>query len=457
MKNKHPLQMFTCKMIYYFFVFLSITLCASCMNPFAGSQWNGNEFDSNLPLIVIDTFGAAIIDEPKIPAYIEIFDNPGQRNNLSGKPAFAGDIGIEVRGQSSRHFPKKSYGFEIRDNNGEDMHVSILGLPAECDWILYGPYSDKSLLRNHLAYTLTNQTGNYASRTRFVELFFIEGYDAAYAGVYVLMEKIKRGPNRVDIAEPEPAQENKIFEISNTGGYILKIDKVDDGDGYFITRHDIRILYVYPPAGQITAAQQSRIKQYIDDFETTLVSDEFDHPERGYAAYIDTGSFIDYMLLREFFRDVDTYSFSTFMHKDREGKLKMGPVWDFNLGMGNCSFGYEGKSQGWEIDRKGANRNTFWWRRLLTDQNFKNKAIQRWRELRTGVLSMENIFSVIDNAVLLLDEAQQRNFERWPVLGIYVWPNTEPYPETYAGEITNLKTWITERAAWMDDNMCTID
>lgn len=446
--------------LYLLLLFLMLSLSISCMMPFAEQENGGGEepgeeerngFNSNLPLVIIDTFGEEIADEPKIPANMKIIHNPGDRNYICDAAEFDGRIGIEIRGRSSQRFPKKSYGFETWDEDDNDTNVSLLGFPEESDWILYGPYSDKSLLRNHLAYTLTNQAGHWASRTRFVEVLFKEEDDCSYQGVYVFMEKIKRGEYRVDIEKMEPAH-NAEPEI--TGGYILKIDK-DEDTPYFVTLHNIRIFYEYPKKEQITRSQQAWIEDYVNDFETALISDDFDSPQKGYARYIDVESFIDYMLLREFFRDVDTYVFSTFMHKDRQGKLKMGPVWDFNLAMGNCNYGYQGKTDGWELGRKAA-RRTFWWRSLLKDGSFMDRAVRRWQELRSGVLSIDNIFSIIDDAVLLLDEAQGRNFEQWPILGEYVWPNPEPYPQTFMEEIARLKRWLEERARWMDDNIHTL-
>jgi len=117
-----------------------------------------------------------------------------------GRTVFRGRIGIELRGQSSLRFPKKPYGFEVRDRAGDNRNVSLLGMPADDDWILYPPYSDKTLMRNVLAFTTARRLGGYASRTRLVELWL----DGGYRGVYVLMEKLKLHEDRVD--KPEPAQ-----------------------------------------------------------------------------------------------------------------------------------------------------------------------------------------------------------------------------------------------------------
>lgn len=447
-------------------IFITLIMFSACMMPMpdeGGEPASENEnpedegekregFNSNLPLVIINLWGGKIVKEPKIPAYMKIINNEWDRNYTCDMPRFEGRIGIEIRGSSSAGFPKKSYGFETWDGNDEDIDVSLLGFPAESDWILYGPYSDKSLIRNHLAFTLTRQTGCYASRTKFVELLFEEDDDYAYQGIYILMEKIKRNRYRVDISRLE-ASHNSEPEIS--GGYILKIDRRNNDDA-FRTDRNIEIVYVYPKTQFITEFQKTWIRDYINTFEASLFTDDFAHPVRGYAPYINTASFIDYILLREFFRDVDTYVLSTFMHKDRGGKLRMGPVWDFNLSMGNSNFGYRGKTEGWELVRRSGDPRACWFRRLLRDDSFKNRLIRRWGELRQDILSMKNIFSLIDDSIYLLDEARQRNFERWPILGQYVWPNPEPVAQTYEEEIDQLKTWLEQRAAWMDANIHTI-
>jgi len=166
-----------------------------------------------LPNIQINTYSAEIVDEPKIKGYLEIYqgDDKIEEHN----------IGIEIRGSSSQFFDKKSYGFETWDEEGEDLNVSLAGYPEEEDWILYGPYSDKSLIRNVLIYNLSNQIGRYATKTKLYNLTI----NNEFLGVYVLMEKIKRDKNRVDISK------NKSEDIS--GGYIIKIDKpTGDGDSF---------------------------------------------------------------------------------------------------------------------------------------------------------------------------------------------------------------------------------
>ena len=163
--------------------FIAIILCFNIHTLLAQSElMNG----TNLPIIIIDTKGAEILDDPKITADMKIIArNDGRKNYLNDNPSvYSGKIGIETRGQSSQYyFPKKSYGIELRNEAGSDTSVSLLNLPAESDWVLYSPYTDKTLIRNALIYELGNRTGQWAPHTRFCEVVFerpILGYLFTY-------------------------------------------------------------------------------------------------------------------------------------------------------------------------------------------------------------------------------------------------------------------------------------
>ena len=413
-------------------------------------------FTSNLPIVVIDTFGKWIRDEPKIPARMKIiYDKSSGRNTLNSQHIdFDGKIGIEIRGQTSQGFRKKQYGIETQDDQGNDKDVSLLQLPAESDWILNGPYSDKTLMRNYLAYEFSNRIGRYASRTKFVEMFLNDRGDATidnrhYVGVYLLIEKIKRGKNRVDIRslQPKPtqAEPDKI-----TGGYILKIDKSDWKETYFFTRYGTRLFHVYPKGHEMSDAQKAWIQNYMSEFEATLAGKDFKDPEHGYAKYIDIDAFIDHFIINELFRNIDGFRNSTYMYKDRAGKLTMGPVWDFNLSTGNSVFNEGWKTDGWLIY---TNPVPFWWDRLLTDENFRRKLAKRWQALRKDELTISELLDEIDRTAEYLSEAQKRNFQRWPVLGRRIFGNPNSGLPTYQQEVQQMKNWIQARLKWIDTHI----
>lgn len=418
---------------------------------------------SNLPIIIIDTNGKPIVDDPKIEADMGIIDNGASVNNVTDPPNdFSGKIGIEIRGSSSQMFPKKQYGIELWDDEGEGLSASLLGMPEEEDWVLFAPYNDKSLMRDVLAYNLGRQLGGYAPRTKYCEVVL----NGVYQGVYVLIEKIKRDKNRLDInkLDPDETSGNNL-----TGGYIFKIDKTTGGSGEgwsstFKPTHGvdqtIYFQYEYPDAGDIVAAQSTYIQSYVRQFEEALHGASFDDELNGYAKYIDVNSFVDYMLMQELTRNVDGYRLSTFMYKKRDsdgGKLHMGPIWDFNLGFGNADYCQGGEPDGWALDFNSVCNTDywlvpFWWKKLFTDETFGAKVAARWTSLRAGAFSKERIYAKIDSITTVIDEAQVRNFKAWKSLGVYVWPNRY-VGGTFDEEVNYLKQWIDQRLSWMDANM----
>jgi len=412
-------------------------------------------FTTNLPIFYINTGNQQIVDEPKIPASLEIaWNEDGTLNSTNdSRDHFKGKITIEIRGSSSQMFPKKSYGFELKDSADQDMDFPLLGMPEEEDWILYAPYTDKTLIRNVITFTLAGQIGDsYVPRCRFGELFL----NGKYEGVYVLMEKIKRDKNRVAIAKLKTVD---IEGEELTGGYIIKIDKTTGGGGdgwYSNFKNNNQGLqtyyqYEYPKAGEIQKQQKEYIKNYVDEFESAVYNKEFD-PVSGYSSFINQRSFFDYMIMNEISKNVDGYRLSTFLYKEKNGKLNAGPIWDFNLGFGNANYYKAWETFGLQLyaDLEGDHRqNPFWFKTMMNDDYFKNELRCRWDILRENQLSNLRVFEVTDSLINLLAEATDRNFERWPVLNQYVWPNYY-VGETYWKEVNWMKSWLEERLRWLD-------
>ncbi|HIA37796.1 MAG TPA: T9SS type A sorting domain-containing protein [Flavobacteriales bacterium] len=421
---------------------------------------------SNLPIVVLNTLGQTILDDPKITIDMGIiYNGPGQMNHMSDPfNDYDSKIGIEYRGSSSQSFPKKSYGLETRDVFGNSLNVPILGMPSENDWILYAPYSDKSLIRNVMAFELGAKLGGYAPRTRLCELVL----DNSYQGVYVFMEKIKRASTRVDISGLGTTD---TLGDQVTGGYIIKIDKSTGGSDGWVSPyppdssgvHDIFFQYDYPDWKYILPVQQSYIQDFMYDFESTLKSPWFLDVDSGYKNYVDITSFADFLIMNELTNNVDGYRLSTFMNKDKDskgGKLTMGPLWDFNLAFGNADYCNGGNTFGWAYDFNsvcpGDNKQIpFWWERILQDSIFVNLVKCRWDNLRNGEFHTDTIMAYIDSLANYLDIAQQRNFNTWNILGTYIWPNNF-IGNTYQEEIDYMKTWASERLVWLDSNISGI-
>ncbi len=437
--------------IFFIFDFNRIHLCAQ--TPASSLDFGGVEFtSSNLPIIKIETNGQQIKDLYRITAQMQIiYNGEGIRNNPNASPNnYDGRIAIELRGSASISHPKKGYRFETQDSLGNNLNVSLIGMPKENDWILYGPYDDQSLIRNELAYKLSNDIGRYASRTRFCELVL----NNEYQGLYVLMEKIKRDKNRINISELDSLATSG---DGVTGGYIIKFDKVEgENIGGWWSSWEIFYQYHYPQSDEIKSEQKTYIQNFMDKFENAMTRPDFADSSYGYPNYIDVESFVDFFILCEFCKNIDAYRISNFMYKDRDskgGKLHEGPIWDFNLSFGKTWYPEDTyRVDEWEIDHNlykptDSPKVPFWWERLGHDADFARRVEIRWRELRNSVLSLDYVYQTIDQLVDTLAEARQRNFERWTEVVKY---------HSYEIEIQMMKEWISDRVDWIEENLGTL-
>ncbi|MCC5931286.1 MAG: CotH kinase family protein [Cyclobacteriaceae bacterium] len=412
-------------------------------------------FNSNLPVVILHQFHTAITSGDRSVAYFSLYDRqPNGRAGLQEKPVLQSRTLANIRGSSSQSFPKKMFGFHMVHENGSNRNEALLDMPEEHNWILYAPYSDKTLMRNSVAYGLSNDMGRYAPRTRFVELYLHSGNgpitQAHYHGVYVIVERIKWDEERVNITKLQ-SFDDKEPEIS--GGYIIKKDRLNPGEQGLTTSRGTLLAHVRPNEEEISPRQKEWLIQYLDEFESTLFGDDFKDVHQGYAQYIDVGSFIDYHLITELLKEIDGYRLSTFMHKDRNGKLTMGPVWDFNLSLGNADYLQGWRPQGWYYPL--INNTEYlngWYTRLFEDPAFQKAYKDRWRQLRQSAFSKRHIVDKIRSYQTLLDEAQQRNFVRWPILGTRVWPNYF-VGQSYAQEVDWMVNWVESRLRWMDEQL----
>jgi hypothetical protein len=447
-------------------------------------------FSSDLPLIIVDAYGRTISQDmdPRVPGTMTVIDTrqPSGRATLLGPRNYQGRIGIEGRGQTSWGFAKKPYNVELRDDYDRDKDVSLLGMPAESDWVLFNPYNDKTFMNDFLAYELYEKMGNYSVRRHYCEVFFNgtrqdgsvdpSGKVAYndYVGIYMLLERIKIGPDRVDIQTPETGRPGDPI----TGGYIWKKDKASPGDVVFTTPTQTStdpgaesLKYHDPKAQDLTPVQQAWLPNHLTEFENVLTGANWRDPVDGYAKYIDIDSFVDYHWIVEFSKQIDGYRLSDFLHMDRGGKTKINPIWDWNLSFGNANYLQGGWTNGWYYSLISAAQHMYL-RRLVGDggstagdPDFVQKTIDRWGTLREGLFHPSNVLARVDQITNLLWEAQGRDFVRWPRLGTYLWPNPNgtgangdglvwhvdyQNPTTYAGIITQLKKWINGRYAWID-------
>jgi subtilisin-like proprotein convertase family protein len=411
---------------------------------------------SNLPIVIINT--TQPITDTDILADMGIINNAPARNYTTDTwNNYNGKITINLHGHSTLQFEKKPYKFATCDAAGNDSNVSILGMPAEADWILLADYTDKTLMRNFLTYDLSRSMGHYASRCKKVELIL----NNEYQGVYTLCEKVKRGHNRVNVSKMDSTVTTN---PGITGGYIFQIDHADQIGWYSLYPGDspsnAHFFYqqIYPKDSSINPTQAAYIKDVVDSFETAMQSPGFADTATGYPHFVEINSFIDYFIINELSKNVDSYRLSTYMYKDNisaGGKIHIGPVWDYDLAWHNCNYGNAFSPLYWQYQ---VGDNDFppptWWRTFLQDTTFANALHCRWLYLRSTILSNANLDSYIDSLVNLLSESQVRNFTQWPTLATYIWPNPQnENGANYTSEINDLKNWIDSRIAWLDSNI----
>jgi hypothetical protein len=407
-------------------------------------------FNSNLPIVIVDTSRQSLSTNFSRASSVVIDRGEQGRAKITDPPDFAGRAGIKKRGRSTGSQAKPQYGFELWDENNRDRDAAILGMPADSDWVLYAPYTyDRALINNAFIYDLSNQIGRYAVRTRFVEMYVNSNDDTVsagdYVGLYIFMEKIKRGEERVNVEKLDPWDST---EPRISGGYMLKNDQVDPGDRGFRTARgnptygDGTFCYVDPKESEITTAQSAWIRGYLDAFETALYGSDFANPQTGYAKYIDVDCFIDHNLLNMLAMNVDALRLSTYLYKSRDGKLGMGPVWDFDRSL-DSTDGRDDNAQSWHGTGDGSDYlNYVWWDRFFKDAAFWQKYIDRWYDLRQGSFSTTSLNATIDSMANEIREAQARNYQRWPSQG--------PRFGGFQGEIDHLKQWLQTRCTWVD-------
>lgn len=420
-------------------------------------------FSSNLPLVLINTLGRPIPDGTKIGAYSVFIGTNGAtgRAALTGASDYVGRIGIGLHGSSSLQFPKQPFGIELDDEKGEAVNYPLLGFPSGNDWLLYPSYDDKTFMNNVLTEELFRAMGHYGVRCQYAELFLRTGPGklsaADYQGIYILIERIRVASNRVDIAKLKPT-DNAAPAV--TGGYIISKDRINDtNDVTFTTPSGQQLLINEPAPELVTPEQYNYISGYINELDAALYGPNWRDPQTGYANYIDVDSCVDYHWIVEYSKNIDGIRLSNYMNKDRRGKLKMEPIWDWDLSWGNANYAAGGNTNGWYYPLL-ADSDDIWLRKMRTDPDFYQKIIDRWGALRLNVFNATNLLTRVDQITNYIWEAQARDFIAWPRLGTYVWPNPNGAaggwdvdyvsPTTYSGIIAQFKKFILGRYLWID-------
>lgn len=402
-------------------------------------------FRSSLPILRVHTDAGFAIGDDAAPARLEVLNVPQAPAEISSSdPAVENlEITIQVRGSTSRMFPKKQYGVKTK------QPVSLLGLPPGKDFTFNAIFRDKALLRDSMAYELGRSLGRFAPRTQYFELIV----NGEYRGVYLLIERIT--PERAGIPD------------WHDGGTLLEWAGWMDGKEEAIkTRHGSLLQVIFPSWKKLSAEEkaqfQAKVLPTLDNFESALYDKKWKGAEP--ESFIDLASFADFFVIQELFNNIDGYRRSLFIHLNAEGRIVAGPIWDFDQAAANMTLNDAPKYKGWRVEHKGDPIFPVlsWWRLLLKRPALREAVIARWRQLRQpgAPFASANLERMInERSQLLIDSgAVGRNFARWDILGVpdrllYFIIDPAPWPNTYEGEVEFLREWILQRAAWIDNNI----
>ena len=377
-----------------------------------------------LPKLMVNTSGGVSIQDKVnwIPSTYEL--------SIDGTVLHSGGTGIRGRGNSTWNMEKKPYNLNL------NVSTPILGFPTHRRWALLANYADKTLLRTDLAFKMGNIFDNmvWVPRSEHIE-FYLNGN---YQGLYQITENVRVDLNRVNI--------NPISTANPDGGFLLEIcQRMEDpfhwwstlGFAFNCSSPDSGLNAVIPGT-QTTLFD--KIKSYIFEVEDTLRSHNLS--QQRWKDYLDIDSFIDFYLVNEIAKDEDAHGMSSIYmyYNPATGKLHKGPIWDFDISMGNYKDKAGEHPEGFHI------KNSIWYERLFREQDFVLAVKRRWNEKKAEVQALTHY---LDERIIFLEEAQERNFERWPILDRIVWPNVVALG-SHAAEVEYLKTWLNRRIAWLD-------
>ena len=411
----------------------------------------------DLPVIVLDAYGrGAATDDYKDVAVVEIQPTGGTLT-LSDDAELTVRGGFRLRGSSSRMFDKIPYRIELWDNDDDGTNYPLVGMPKDDDWVLRGPFSDKSLIREALVMDLAGEMGLATPRYEFVEVYVntdaqpVSSSD--YQGVYMLLETIKENKRRLDITKMGSSD---VTEPAVTGGYVFSMEwqnadpPVLQCSGSSNCWRDIELRRPNNPE----PAQIQWISNHLSEFQRVLDGQRWNDPQVGYPAWIDVDSFVDHMIINELSRDLDAYVRSTYFYKDRGGRITAGPLWDYDLTFGVGGYFGNEQTSGWQYEqvRQRQPAASSWYTRLIQDPAFENRVKVRWQELRRGVLSDAQLTARVDALAAPLTAAAARNFQRYPnnLRSWMVGPFITTTTPTWQGQINDMRTWMLQRARWLD-------
>ncbi len=403
------------------------------------------ELSTGLPLLAI-----SVKDSKKIERNSKYYEATIEYIN-SQESDFIDELAlVKARGNTSWvYFPKKPYTIKLSKSK------SLFEKPKSKKWVLISNYSDKTLIRNAYASELASKV--------FTNLFWTASnknvdvvINGKFAGNYALSEQIKIAKDRVNIQSISKTVKKKGNDLNgdglvdiNDGGFILEVDFRQDDEFCWKTRNNCFFSLKDPKPNDFEDFSKdikAHIKGIVQTAENAVYS------LNGYEQYLDLDSWVDWCILNDFLRNTDSISWvsSAYMYYEPlDGKLHMGPIWDFDIAMGNYKQDEYGDLYSPNIfcDKRR------WLSKLYKDPAFTNKIKQRWQEIRLSVL--ESINFDVQTLANKNTKSSEENFKVWPILGTYVWPAPPGYAErtSYQSEVDYLITWLNARWQWFDKNI----
>jgi len=374
---------------------------------------------TGLPRILINTDNAPIVSkEDYVAGFVSV------KGGLGFEDLEAQEMKIKGRGNSTWDHPKKPFQLKFSDK------TAMLTMAKDKKWLFLAEYSDKSLIRNKIALDLGAMSRlDYTPKGEYAEVFLNNEYN----GTYLITQKVEVKSNRLNLPD---------------NGYLIEIDqdhRVDADDVFFqptiyTQRYGSNVFNIKEPSVDYNTAAFNLIKDYINNFEAALFGVNFKDAQVGYQAYIDVPSFIDWYLIQEIAKSVDAQWYSSIYFNYVPGdKIKMGPLWDFDLSFGNVDYADSRYSEGFWV------KENLWYKRLFEDPVFENKVKERFLYFYNN---SNVILDKIDEYGEHLERSQAQNYQKWPTLGTYVWPNPV-YFDTHIEEVVHLKEWIAKRMEWL--------
>jgi len=372
---------------------------------------------TGLPIVYIETDGSVQIDSKDDYVLGDTnIDGGRDYEDFPNAP-----MKIRGRGNSTWQFPKKPFQMKLDDK------AEFLGMPNDKKWLFLAEYADKTMLRNKIAFEMGYMSNlDWTPEAKFAEVFI----NGDYNGTYNITQKVEESDNRVAIGDT---------------GYLLELDqldRLDSDDVYFESAVTEKfIINIKEPNLDEGSDEFTYIENLITNFENNLFSENFTDEATGYRQFIDIDSFIDWFLISEITKNVDSMFFSSIFLNVMPGeKIKMGPLWDFDLSFGNVDYADSRYPEGWWV------KYNPWYERLFQDLAFVEAVRNRFEYFNNN---RDYILNKIDTYAEKLKWAQEENDDKWQTIGVYVWPNPVIF-DTYQEEVDHMKAWYETRMDWLE-------